>query len=172
MIRKFESNIPNIDSTCFVADNADVIGRVKLEKDVNVWFHSVVRGDSNSINIGEKTNVQDNCVIHCEETNEVKIGNHVTLGHSCIIHGCEIGDSSLIGMGSTIMNGAVIGNNTIIGAGSLVTENKNIPSGVLCMGSPARVVRKLTKDEIENIKESAEHYACESKKYSEYNINK
>ncbi|MBA5850082.1 gamma carbonic anhydrase family protein [Clostridium sp. cel8] len=172
MIRKYEFHVPEIEDTCFIADNADVIGKVKIKQDASIWFHSVLRGDSGSIYIGEKTNIQDNCVLHTEEDSPIHIGKSVTVGHNSIIHGCEIGDYCIIGMGSIIMNGSVIGKNTIIGAGSIVTENKNIPSGVLCFGSPAKVIRKLTEEEIEDIKNSAKEYVVESKKYDEYNINK
>lgn len=172
MIRKFENCIPEVDKSCFISDSADVIGKVHLCKDVNVWFGAVIRGDLNSIYIGEKTNIQDNCVVHVEHPNPTHIGNYVTIGHSAIIHGCEIGDCTLIGMGSIIMNGAVIGSETIIGAGSIVTQNKNIPSGVLCLGSPAKVIRKLTDKEKVNLKKEAQKYIDNSKKYGEYNINK
>lgn len=172
MIRKFKDENPDIHNSCFIADSSEVIGKVKLCEDVNVWFGSVIRGDLNSIYIGEKTNIQDNCVIHVEKSSPVCIGNYVTVGHSAILHGCKIGNYSLIGMGSIIMNNAVIGNETIIGAGSLVTENKQIPPGVLCMGSPAKVIRKLTEEEKENLKNSAEHYVERSKLYSDSNMNK
>lgn len=170
MIREFGKYKPDIDESCFVADSSDIIGKVKLGEGVNVWFGTVIRGDSNNIYIGKKTNVQDNCVIHVETHNSVNIGEFVTIGHSAIVHGCEIGNCTLIGMGSIIMNGVVIGSETIIGAGSIVTENKIIPSGVLCMGSPARVVRKLTDKERLNLKSEAEHYCENSKNYSAHNI--
>ncbi|WP_147565422.1 gamma carbonic anhydrase family protein [Clostridium tyrobutyricum] len=172
MIRKFNSESPDIHSSCFIAESSDIIGKVKLAQDVNVWFGAVIRGDLNNISIDEKTNIQDNCVIHVEGNNPASIGKYVTIGHNAIIHGCKIEDYSLIGMGSIIMNNAVIGSETIIGAGSLVTEHKQIPPGVLCMGSPARVIRKLTAEEKQNIKNSAKHYVEISKLYSNSNIDK
>lgn len=172
MIRRFGKYEPDIDESCFVADSADIIGKVKLCEDVNVWFGAVVRGDSNNICIGRKTNVQDNCTIHVDQHSPVHIGECVTIGHNAVIHGCEIGNSTLIGMGSIVMNGAVIGSKSIIGAGSIVTENKIIPSGVLCVGAPARIVRKLTDEERLKLGSEAEHYVENSRSYGDFNINK
>ena len=110
------------------------------------------------LKVGKNTNIQDNSTVHNDYNTPTNIGDNVTIGHNSIIHGCTIKNNVLIGMGSIILNNAEIGENTIIGAGSLVTQNKKIPSGVLCVGSPAKVVRELTKEEIEHIKQSAENY--------------
>ncbi|WP_446898560.1 gamma carbonic anhydrase family protein [Clostridium sp. LBM24168] len=172
MIRKFQSYSPEVDKSCFIADSADVIGKVKLCEGASVWFGAVVRGDSNDIYIGRKSNVQDNCTIHAGLYSSVHIGDYVTIGHNVVIHGHEIGNCTLIGMGSIVMNGSVIGSETIIGAGSIVTENKTIPSGVLCVGSPARVMRRLTDQERLDLKGTAEHYFKNSSNYADYNINR
>lgn len=165
MIRNYKDNAPMIHESCFVAESADIIGRVTLEEDCSIWFGAVLRGDCNSIHIGKGSNIQDNCTVHVGHTESVEIGEYVTVGHNAIIHGCKIGSNTLIGMGATILNNAEIGEETIIGAGSLVTSNKKIPSGVLCMGSPAKVVRELTEEERRHIRESAKFYLDEIKEY-------
>lgn len=165
MILNYKDNAPMIHESCFVAESADIIGRVTLEEDCSIWFSAVLRGDCNSIYIGKGSNIQDNCTVHVGHKEAVEIGEYVTVGHNAIIHGCKIGSNTLIGMGATILNNAEIGEETIIGAGSLVTENKKIPSGVLCMGSPAKVVRELTEAEKRRIKESAKYYLEEMKEY-------
>lgn len=163
MIYRFKEYTPEIDESCFIADNSSVIGNVSIDEDSSVWFGAVVRGDTNEITIGKSTNIQDNCTIHSDGDFPVKLGDGITIGHNCIIHGCSIKNNCLIGMGSIILNGAEIGENSIIGAGSLVTQNTRIPSGTLCFGSPAKVVRKLTEEEVNSIIESAKHYAELSK---------
>lgn len=166
MIRKFKNETPNIDESCFVADTAAVIGKVTLEEKASVWFGAVVRGDSNTIHIGKGSNIQDNCTVHANiHGTPTEVGDYVTVGHNAILHGCKIENYSLIGMGSIILDGAEIGEGTIIGAGSLVPPNKKIPAGVLCMGSPAKVVRELTEEEKESIKSAAEHYLEEVEAY-------
>ena len=165
MIHLFDGQIPNVHKNTFIAHSADVIGNVTIGEYSNIWFGAVLRGDMNTMTIGAYTNVQDNSTVHNDDDFPVNIGDYVTIGHNTIIHGCKISNYTLIGMGSTILNGAEIGEYTIIGAGSLVTQGKKIPSGVLCMGVPAKVIRDLTKEEKESLKESAEHYAKLSMKY-------
>jgi carbonic anhydrase/acetyltransferase-like protein (isoleucine patch superfamily) len=165
MILDFDNIKPTIHEDAFIAHSADIIGRVRIEKDASIWFGTVVRGDINQINILEGSNIQDNSVIHVDEKHSVNIGRNVTVGHGVILHGCTIEENCLIGMGSVILNGAKIGNNTIVAAGSLIAQNKEIPSGVLCMGSPAKVVRDLTEEEIESIRIAAKKYIETSKKY-------
>jgi carbonic anhydrase/acetyltransferase-like protein (isoleucine patch superfamily) len=163
---KFCGKEPQVDNSCFIAKSADVIGDVIIEKDCSIWFGAVIRGDVNSIYIGEGSNVQDNSVLHVsEDKNPIEIGKNVTVGHGSILHGCKVGSNSLIGMGSTILDNAQIGEFTLIGAGSLVTENKIIPSGVLCMGRPAKVVRYLTEQEKQGLIESSKEYIKVSKEY-------
>lgn len=159
MIGKYKGKFPKIHSSCFVAENASIYGDVTLEKDANIWFSAVIRGDSNSIHIGRGSNIQDNCTLHANPgQSPVEIGEYVTVGHNAVLHGCKVGDCSLIGIGAIILDDVEIGSETIIGAGSLVTANKKIPSGVLCMGSPAKIIRELTTEERKTLKETAKHY--------------
>lgn len=152
--------------TQFIADSADVYGDVTIGKGSTVWFQSVIRGDSNSIEIGEVTNIQDGTVVHVDHDAPVVIEDYVTVGHACIIHGCTIHSGALIGMGSTILNYAEIGENSLIGAGSLVTEHTVIPPNSLAFGSPARVIRQLTPEEIEKNRQNALHYQEQGAAYS------
>lgn len=147
-----------MEKTYYQAPTAAVLGDVELEDGVSVWFSSVVRGDENRIQIGRQTNIQENCTVHVEEGHPVIMGERVTVGHNTILHGCTIGDESMIGMGSIIMNGAQIGTHCFIGAGSLVTEGTVIPDGSLAFGRPAKVVRRVTDEEIQHIKESSQYY--------------
>ncbi len=150
MIKEFQGITPKIDETCFVAETAVVIGDVELEKNVNVWYGTVIRGDVNYVRIGENTNIQDNTVVHVESNGHPTIiGKNVTIGHSAVIHACTIGDNSLIGMGAIVLDGAEIGENVILGAGALVPPGKKIPSNCLAVGSPAKVVRELGEEELE-----------------------
>lgn len=166
MIMGFKDTKPQIHESCFIAPTADIIGDVILEENVNIWFGTVIRADGNAIKIGKNTNIQDNSVVHIAGENiDTIIGKNVTVGHNAIVHGCIVGDNCLIGMGAIILNRAEIGENTIIGAGSLVTEGKKIPSGVLCLGSPAKVIRNLTEDEIAGLKKHAQGYVDLSKDY-------
>lgn len=164
-IREFKNLKPQIHEESFIAESVDIIGDVVVGKDANLWYGAVLRGDIQKIVVGDRTNIQDNSTVHVGNDVETIIGDDVTIGHNCVIHGCTIGNNVLVGMGSVVLNNAVIGENTIIGAGSLVTERKQIPSGVLCLGSPAKVVRELTVEEIEGIKESAKNYVELSKEY-------
>ena len=158
MIKTIMGTTPVIHESCFVAENAAIVGNVVIGENSNIWYSTVIRSEGELTVIGKNTNIQENSTVHIDYEFPTTIGDNVTVGHNCIIHGCTIKNNVLVGMGSTILNGAEIGENTIIGAGSLVTQNKKIPSGVLCMGSPAKVVRELTEEEIEDIKTSAEHY--------------
>ncbi|GAA0688535.1 MULTISPECIES: gamma carbonic anhydrase family protein [Clostridium] len=166
MIYEFDHKVPVIPTSAFVAKSADVIGDVTLGENVNIWFGAVLRSDGMPIEIGYNTNVQDNCVIHITDRDfPVEIGNNVTIGHGAIIHACKIGNYSLIGMGAIILDGAEIGDYTLIGAGAVVTPGKKIPSGVLCVGSPARVIRELSEEEKRDLEKSADNYIKLAKKY-------
>lgn len=166
MIINFKEKKPQISESCFIAENAQVIGDLTLGENSSVWFGAVIRADVNKIFIGNGTNIQDNSTIHVYRSGPaVEVGNNVTIGHNVTLHGCKIHDNCLIGMGSVILDGAEIGENTIIGAGSLVTQHKKIPSGVLCMGSPAKVIRNLTESEIAANIDNAVHYVHLSKEY-------
>lgn len=142
----------------FIADTARVVGDVKIGKGCGVWYGAVVRGDEASITIGRNTNIQDNSVVHADVGFDVSIGDDVTIGHGCIVHGCTIDDGSLIGMGAIILNGAKIGKNCLIAAGALVTGKSDIPDGSLVVGSPAKVKRSLTEEEIISQHENAKMY--------------
>lgn len=165
MIKEFKGINPIIHNTCYISESVDIIGNVVIKENANIWFGTRIRGDMNSIIIGENTNIQENSVIHVDSHCGTYIGNNVTIGHGAIIHGCTINDNVLVGMGSIILNEAIIGKNTIIGAGSLIPQGKEIPEGVLCLGSPAKVIRKLTEEEISKIQESADNYVSISKNY-------
>lgn len=141
-----------------IYDGAKVVGDVTLSDNVGIWYNAVVRGDEAPISIGERSNVQDNCVVHVSKDKPVKIGKNVSIGHGAIIHGCTIDDNVIIGMGAIVLNGAHIKANSLVGAGALVTENKEFPEGSLIIGSPAKAVRELREEEIEGILENAEEY--------------
>lgn len=165
MIHKYKDIAPIIEDGVFHAEGASIIGRVTLKKQANIWFSTVLRGDVNTISVGEDSNVQDNSTVHVSDNAATVIGDRVTVGHNCVIHGCTIEDECLIGMGSVILDGAVIGRNSIVGAGSLVTMNKRFPERSLIVGSPAKAVRELTEEEVQRILVSAEHYVKHAKAY-------
>ena len=143
----------------WVAASADVIGRVRLGRNASVWFNAVLRGDNDDIVIGAGTNIQESAVLHTDTGLKLQIGEWVTIGHQAMLHGCQVGDGCLIGIQSLIMNGAVIGNNCLIGAGAIVTEGKIIPERSLVIGSPGKVVRALTEEELGRLRASSENYA-------------
>jgi carbonic anhydrase/acetyltransferase-like protein (isoleucine patch superfamily) len=149
----------------WIADNATVIGSVVLENNASIWFNCVVRGDDDVITIGENSQLQDGCVLHVDPGHPVTIGKNVSVGHMAMLHGCSVGDGSLIGIKSVILNDAVIGKNCLIGANSLILERKKIPDGSLVMGSPGKVIRQLTADEIKSINAFAADYAARVKRY-------
>ena len=137
-----------------ICDGACVVGDVTLGRGVSVWYNAVLRGDKGPIVVGENTNIQDCAVLH----NRTTVGSGCTLGHGAVVHGCTVGDNTLIGMGAVILDGAKIGNNCIVGAGALVTGKMDAPDGSMVLGSPAKVVRPLTEQEIQGIRESMEEY--------------
>ena len=151
----------------FVADNATVIGSVRLGDSASVWFNCVLRGDNDWLVVGERSNIQDGSVLHTDDGIELVIGKNVTVGHKVMLHGCTIGDNSLIGIGSTVLNKAKIGNNCIVGANSLVTEGKEFPDGSLILGSPAKVARSLSEEEIAFITWSADIYVRNAARFNE-----
>jgi carbonic anhydrase/acetyltransferase-like protein (isoleucine patch superfamily) len=149
---------PKIHETAFIAPGAVVCGDVEVHENASVWYGCVLRGDNDPITIGENTNIQDNCVLHTDVGKPLTIGRDVTVGHMVMLHGCEIGDETLIGIGSIILNGAKIGRNCIIGANSLIPEGKEIPDNSLVMGAPGKVVKPVSDHQIQVIKMSAFHY--------------
>ena len=151
----------------FIAENATVIGTVVLHNQASIWFNSVLRGDSDTITIGERTNIQDASVLHADPGFPLTLGKNVSVGHQAMLHGCTIGDGSLVGIGAIIMNHAVIGRGCLIGAGALITEGKTFPDGVLVLGSPGKVVRELKPEEKEELLKIADGYVRRSKLYRE-----
>jgi len=166
MFYDLEDKKPKNSGENWVAPNAVVIGDVTLEKNTSIWFNSTLRGDIENIHIGEGSNVQDGSVLHTDPGYPLKVGKNVTIGHLVMLHGCTIGDNSLIGIGAVILNNAKIGNNCVIGAKSLITENKEIPDNSLVVGSPGRVIRKLTDEEVLAVEKNAIRYQNNWKKYS------
>jgi carbonic anhydrase/acetyltransferase-like protein (isoleucine patch superfamily) len=150
----------------WVAPTATVLGKVTLGAGVGIWFGAVLRGDGEPIVIGADTNLQENVIVHTDPGFPVTVGAGCTIGHGAIIHGCTIGANVLIGMGATILNGAVIGDNSLVGAGALVTEGKIFPAGSLIIGSPAKVARPLTDNEIARNRQSATHYAANWRRFA------
>ena len=150
----------------WVAPNATLVGKVKLEPRSSVWFNAVLRGDNELIHIGENSNVQDGTVMHTDMGFPLTIGKGVTIGHNAMLHGCTVGDYSLIGINAVILNGAKIGKYCIIGANSLIGEGKEIPDGSLVMGSPGKVVRELNDAQKKMLEASAAHYVHNSQRYA------
>lgn len=164
-IRDFEDLLPNIHPSAYIDDKALIIGQVSIGQNSSVWPFSVLRGDVNSISIGDNTNIQDHSVLHVSHDSHyhpggyvLTLGDDITVGHRVTLHGCTINNNCLIGMGAIIMDNVTIGENTLIGAGSLITPNKTLEPGFLWIGSPARKVRKLSDEDIESIQYSAQHY--------------
>lgn len=149
---------PRVDSTAFIADSAHIIGKVDIASYVSVWFGVTIRGDNELISIGENSNVQENSVLHTDMGFPLSIGRKVTVGHMAMLHGCTICDGALIGIQAIVLNGAVIGKNCLVGAGALVTEGKHFPDNSLIIGSPAKVVRTLTEDDIRIFHKNTEDY--------------
>lgn len=166
MVRTFQGISPTIPTSCFIEETGVVIGDVVLGEHCSVWFHAVIRGDVHYIRIGERTNVQDLCMLHVtHDTHSLIIGNDVTIGHNVVLHGCTIKDRVLVGMGTIIMDGAVIGEDSVVGAGALITEGTIVPPKSLIVGSPAKVKRPVTEKELAWIKESAENYVTYARQY-------
>ncbi len=160
-----ESKQPVVAGSAWVADNATVIGDVRLGESTSIWFNTVVRGDCDTISIGARSNIQDSSVLHADIGVPLTIGENVTVGHMVMLHGCTVGDGSLIGIGSVILNRAVIGKSCIIGANSLIPEGKVIPDRSLVMGSPGKVVRELNDQEVAMLLMSAAHYVDNAERF-------
>lgn len=158
---------PVIHPNAYIAPNATVVGDVHIGAGSSVFFGSVLRGDREPITIGEDTNIQDNCVLHTDAGFPIRIGRGCTIGHGAILHGCTIGDNTLVGMGAIVLNGAKIGRDCIIGAGALVPQGMEIPDGSLAFGSPAKVRRALTEEEVRSNRAAAEFYCREAAEYAE-----
>lgn len=158
MIKAFHGCSPNLHSTVRVAQQSTVLGDVTLEEGVSVWYGAVLRAETTPIHVGAGTNVQDNCILHCDKSFPLNVGQDVTIGHGAILHGCTIGDRCVIGMGSILLNGCVIGEGSLVAAGALVTQNAVVPPGSLVIGSPAKVRRLLSEEELARALPSAQEY--------------
>jgi carbonic anhydrase/acetyltransferase-like protein (isoleucine patch superfamily) len=164
-IYQLDEKTPQVHESAFVADSAQVMGDVVLAQDSSVWFGAVIRGDTEIITVGEGTNIQDGSVLHADVGFPLTLGARVTVGHQVMLHGCTVGEESLIGIGAVVLNGAKIGKHCLVGARSLVTEGKEFPDGSMILGSPAKVVRQLTPEQIEGLRRSAEHYVDNARRY-------
>lgn len=158
MIKKINDITPSLEAGVRVAEDAVLVGDVTVKCGANLWYGTVLRGDESAIVVGEGTNIQDKAIVHSDVDCPTILGKEVTVGHGAILHGCTVGDHCTIGMGAILLNGCTVGEGSIIGAGALVTQGTVIPSGVLALGSPAKVVRSLTPAEREGIVQSASHY--------------
>ncbi len=167
-IYQLEDDIPDVHPTAWVAESAEVVGRVTLGDNASVWYGAVLRGDNDRITIGARSNVQDGSVLHTDDGLALTIGEDVTVGHLVMLHGCTVGDCTLVGIKSVIMNRAKIGRHCIIGANSLITEGKEIPDRSLVMGAPGKIIREVTDEEIAMIQWNADNYVKKIALYREY----
>jgi carbonic anhydrase/acetyltransferase-like protein (isoleucine patch superfamily) len=154
---------PDIDPSAYVAESANIIGKARIEANASIWFDVTIRGDNESITVGENSNVQDGCILHTDPGFPLVIGKDVTVGHQAMLHGCTIGDGSLIGIQAVIMNGAKIGKNCLVGAGALITEGKEFPDDSLIIGSPAKAVRSLNEKDITGLRGNSDSYVKRGK---------
>lgn len=158
-LHRYREIEPKVDPSAYIAPSADVIGDVTIGARTSIWFGAVLRGDVSPIRIGERTSIQDNSVVHATGGwTRTEVGDDCTVGHSVILHGCTVGDRVLVGMGSVLLDAVEVGSDTIIGAGSLVTQRTKLPAGVLVFGRPAKVIREITEQERQQIREAAGHY--------------
>lgn len=166
MIHSYRGITPNIDPSAYIEESAQIIGDVVIGKETSVWFHAVIRGDVNYIRIGDRTNIQDGCLLHVRDKKyPLIVGSGVTVGHGAILHGCVVRDSTLIGMGAIVLDNAQIGDHSLVAAGAVVKEQSAVPDGVLVAGVPAAVVRPLTEEERQMIEQSAQNYLEYVKSY-------
>lgn len=165
MIYALDGITPDIHADTWIADDANVIGKIVVEQGASIWFGSTLRGDNEEIRVGENSNIQENCVLHTDMGFALTIGANCTIGHKVTLHGCTIGEGSLIGMGAVVLNGAQIGKGCLIGAGALITEGKVIPDGSLVMGAPGKVVRQLDAEAQEKLLKSAAGYRANMQRF-------
>ena len=165
-IYELDGVAPQVHTQAWVAPSAQVMGQVSVGAGASIWFGTVVRGDTERITIGADSNIQDASVLHADAGQPLVIGERVTVGHQAMLHGCTVDDESLIGIGAIVLNGAKIGKNCLVGAGALVTEGKEFPDGSMILGSPAKVVRQLTPEQIEGLRQSAQHYKTNAQRFA------
>ncbi len=158
MIYTLDGRRVRAEGDYFVAATAVLVGSVLLKHEASIWWGAVLRGDYDHITVGQRSNIQDNCVVHMDAGFPVTLGDRVTVGHKAVLHGCTIGDNSLIGINAVVLNGAVIGTNCLIGSNALIPEDRRIPDGSLVLGSPGRVVRRLSDREVAEITEFSDLY--------------
>ncbi|MCD8008189.1 MAG: gamma carbonic anhydrase family protein [Clostridiales bacterium] len=158
ILKPFRGAAPHLHPTVRAAETAVVTGKVRCDKDVNLWYGAILRGDTDAITVGEGTNVQDGCILHCDTGVPVQVGAGCVLGHGAIVHSCTVGDNSLVGMGATLLSGCIIGKNCIVGAGALVTGNMVVPDGWLVMGVPAKLIRPTTEAEQAHTRANTKEY--------------
>lgn len=169
MIRRYRNHLPKIHPSCYIDESAQVIGEVEIQEGSSIWCNAVIRGDVNSIRIGQRTNIQDCAILHVTyQTHSLVLGDEITIGHNAVLHGCTIRDRCLIGMGAVVLDGAIVGEECLIGAGALVTEGKEIPPRSVAVGSPARVVRKVTDKELQYILEGVKRYLSQAQEYKSF----
>lgn len=164
-IYQLGEHAPEIDPSAYVADTANLVGKVTLAANASVWFGATLRGDNEPISIGENSNVQEGTVMHTDPGYPLEIGKNVTVGHQAMLHGCTVGDGSLIGIQAVVLNGARIGKGCLVGAGALVTEGKEFPDHSLILGSPAKLVRTLTQEDLLRLEGIAANYVARSQLY-------
>lgn len=164
-IYELDGNAPQLAEGSWVAESAEVIGKVELHKNASVWPKVVIRGDNDLIQIGEASNVQDASVLHTDPGYPLLIGKNVTIGHQVMLHGCSVGDGSLIGIGAVVLNGAKIGKGCLVGAGALITEGKEFPDGSMIIGSPAKAVKELTAEQMAGISDISDRYVKNAQRY-------
>jgi carbonic anhydrase/acetyltransferase-like protein (isoleucine patch superfamily) len=163
---QLDAHRPRLARGAWVADSAQVIGNVELAEDASIWFGAILRGDTELLTIGPGSNVQDGSVLHADVGFPLGVGQNVTIGHQVMLHGCTVGDGSLIGIQAVVLNGAKIGKHCLVGAGALVTEGKEFPESSMIIGSPARVVKQLTPEQIAGLQRSAEHYVMNARRFA------
>ena len=164
-VYQLDDAVPDLDPTAWVADSAQVMGRVRMGAGSSVWYGAVLRGDNECITLGARTNVQENSVLHTDPGFPLQLGEDVTVGHQVMLHGCTVGDGSLIGIQAVVMNGARIGKNCLVGAGAIVTEGKEFPDNSLILGAPAKWVKELLPEQVMRLKDSAAHYVHNAQRH-------
>jgi carbonic anhydrase/acetyltransferase-like protein (isoleucine patch superfamily) len=164
-IYQLEELVPEIDPSAYIAESANIIGKVRIEARASIWFDATIRGDNELITIGENSNVQEGCILHTDPGYALTVEKNVTIGHQAMLHGCTVGEGSLIGIQAIVLNGAKIGKNCLVGAGALVTEGKAFPDNTLIVGVPARVVRTLNEEDIARLRRNTDNYVERAQSY-------